>query len=247
MSAKRTILAVDAGNSRVKWGLHDGERFIDEGWRTLSAIDTLEADWGRLKKPGAVFIANVAGEAVVARLTAYFARWQIAPRWVAGESARCGVANRYDNPAQLGPDRWAALIAAHSLKIGACVVVCSGTATTIDALTATGEFLGGLILPGIDLMHDMLTANTSRLGAERGSFAAFPRATRDAITSGAIQATCGAVQRMCEAMISSGHADPTIVASGAAADTLARHLERPVQVRDKLILEGLIAMAGAQG
>ncbi len=244
MQRETTILAIDAGNSRVKWAVHDGRRFIHDGWRALADIDALEADWSRLATPESVVIANVAGQTVQERLSSICMRWRLNPRWVTGMAAQCGVANRYDDPAQLGPDRWAALIAAHSLNIGSCLVICTGTATTVDALTAQGEFLGGLILPGLDLMHDALTAGTARLSAERGSFSEFPRSTRDAIATGAIQAACGAIERMRTLMASAGHAQPIVVATGGAAGILARYLEHPVQVRDRLILEGLVTIAG---
>ena len=103
-----------------------------------------------------------------------------------------------------------ALIGARRLSSDACVVVNAGTAMTVDALTAKGEFIGGIIVPGFDLMHEALAANTARLSSQRGDFSAFPRNTRDAITSGAIQASCGAVERMRGAMLAAhGERAPT--------------------------------------
>jgi type III pantothenate kinase len=238
-------LVIDAGNTRIKWALHDGARFVQEGWRERNAIDALGRDWQDLPAPAAVAIASVAGETVARALSALCARWPLQPLWVAGVARQCGVANGYADPAQLGADRWSAMVAAHALHPGACLVICMGTATTIDALTASGEFLGGVIVPGIDLMHEALAAKAARLGAERGAFSVFPRATRDAITSGAIQATCGAVERMRRGMIEAGAADPQILACGGSASLLAGHLGRPVQVHDKLILEGLVRISEA--
>jgi type III pantothenate kinase len=237
------ILAVDAGNTRVKWALHDGRHFVRDGWVAYADLEALDAQWSSLPAPSSVVIANVAGDEVARRLQKFSGRWQTAPRWVFSTRSQAGVFNRYDEPSQLGVDRWAALIGARRFCSDACVVVNAGTATTIDALDAKGEFIGGIIVPGFDLMHESLAANTARLSAERGNFAPFPRTTRDAITSGAIQALCGAVERMRDAMLAAGHRKPELIFSGGAGELVARHMGGPVRVVDKLVLEGLVQIA----
>lgn len=237
------ILAVDAGNSRVKWALHDGRGFVRDGWVMHADIDALDAQWSSLPAPSAIVIANVAGDGIGQRLRKSSGRWKTAPRWAFSARSQAGVSNRYDEPSQLGIDRWAALIGARRLSSDPCVVVNAGTAMTVDALTAKGEFIGGIIVPGFDLMHEALAAHTARLSAERGNFTSFPRTTRDAITSGAIQALCGAVERMRIAMLVAGHQDPVLIFSGGAGELVASHMDRPVRVVDKLVLEGLVQIA----
>lgn len=237
------ILAADAGNSRVKWALHDGNTFVRDGWVALADIGALDAQWATLPEPSSIMIANVAGNEIAANLRKLSARWRTVPRWAASVRMQAGVSNLYDDPSQLGVDRWAALIGARKTCSDPCVVVNAGTATTVDALNAGGEFLGGIIIPGFDLMHEALAANTARLSAERGEFSAFPRSTRDAITSGAVQALCGAVERMRDAMRAAGHGEPALIVSGGAGELVARHLGRPVRVVDKLVLEGLVQIA----
>ena len=237
------ILAVDAGNSRVKWALHDGRGFVRDGWVMHADIDALDAQWSSLPAPSAIVIANVAGEGIGQRLRKFSERWKTAPRWAFSARSQAGVSNRYDEPSQLGIDRWAALIGARRFSSDPCVVVNAGTAMTVDALTAEGEFIGGIIVPGFDLMHESLAAHTARLSAERGNFTSFPRTTRDAITSGAIQALCGAVERMRDAMLASGHQEPVLIISGGAGELVARHMDRPVRIVDKLVLEGLVQIA----
>ena len=237
------ILAVDAGNSRIKWALHDRNAFIHEGWVALADLGKLEPAWAHLPAADAIVVANVAGETVRAGLQKLFARWRAEPRWAAATGAQCGVVSRYDDPSQLGADRWAALIGARQLVSGSCLVVNAGTAMTVDALSAQGEFLGGIIVPGFDLMHQALASNTAGLSSERGSFASFPRSTPDAITSGAIQALCGAVERVREAMVADGHSEPTLLIGGGAGEMLTQRLGRPVRLADKLVLEGLVRMA----
>jgi type III pantothenate kinase len=237
------ILAVDAGNSRVKWALHDGRSFVRDGWVNRADIDALDAQWSSLPAPSAIVIANVAGDAIGQRLRKSSERWKIEPQWPSGTRSQAGVISSYDDPSQLGIDRWAALIGARCLSLDPCLVVNAGTAMTVDALSAKGEFVGGIIVPGFDLMRESLAAHTARLSAEEGNFIPFPGTTRDAITSGAIQALCGAVERMRGAMLVAGHREPVLILSGGAGELVARHLGRPARVVDKLVLEGLVRIA----
>lgn len=236
------ILAVDAGNSRVKWALYEGVGFVKESSFAHEGVMTLDREWAKLPRPDAVVVSNVAGEAVGARLAQECARWDQSPIWAKGQKRQCGVTNAYFDPGQLGPDRWAALIGANALSLGNCVVVCMGTATTIDALTGEGEFLGGMILPGFELMHALLTDNTAKLGPERGESVPFPRSTPDAITSGAIRATCGAIDSMHVEMQKAGHGDVSVVVTGGAAPAFVSVYERSVLLRDTLVLEGLVCI-----
>jgi type III pantothenate kinase len=105
------------------------------------------------------------------------------------------VTNGYADPGQLGADRWAALIGARQIHRGTVLVVNSGTATTVDVLSSSGFFRGGVILPGIELMKEALAARTAGLPFTRGEFAEQPR-TADAVESGNLLAQVGVVERM---------------------------------------------------
>ena len=237
------ILAVDAGNTRLKWALHDGERFTATDSLPVAELAPLAVSWQSLESPDRIVISNVAGSQVQKFLEDLFKLWSATTVWVAGRREQCGVKSLYQDPAQLGPDRWAALIGARQLFKGACLVVNAGTAMTVDALTASGEFPGGLIVPGFDLMHRALESNTARLSSARGSFAAFPRNSADAITSGAIDALCGAIERMRARMVEQKHGEPQIVLAGGTAELLAQHVGGPAQPVERLVLEGLVRIA----
>ena len=237
------ILAVDAGNTRIKWATHDANGFVSEGWSAIADVASLGEQWATLTPPAVVVIANVAGDEVARELTALAGRWPLTPRWATSRRSQCGVTNLYEDPEQLGVDRWAAMIGARSMTSGACVVVIAGTAMTVNALSAQGEFLGGLIIPGFELMQVSLAANTAKLQAQRGQFTAFPRTTRDAMASGSLQALCGAVERMHAAMVAQGHADPEFIFSGGAGELVAGRMGRPVRFVDKLVLQGLVRIA----
>lgn len=231
----------------MKWALHESSGFVRDGVCARDGLDILDREWAALAQPDAVVVANVAGKVIGARLAQGCVRWGQSPIWAKGQATQCGVTNGYFDPCQLGPDRWAALIGANALSIGSCIVVCMGTATTIDALTGQGDFLGGMILPGIDLMHVLLNENTARLGLERGDTVSFPRSTPDAITSGAIRATSGAIEYMHAEMQKAGHGDVSVVATGGAAAAFASLYERPVLLRNRLVLEGLVCIGESGG
>lgn len=126
---------------------------------------------------------------------------------------------------------------------GACVVVGAGTAVTVDALTADGDFLGGLIVPGLRLMPDALARDTARLPRDPGRYADFPRTTADAIASGAIDAITGAVERF-RRRLSARAGDPVgLIATGGASGALAPHLAPDARVVENLVLEGLLIIA----
>ena len=237
------ILAVDAGNSRVKWALHDGREFVRDGWAANGNLKALDAQWAALLPPASIMIANVAGNQVGEKLSEFCKRWRIVPRWPQSVRSQAGVVNRYEEPSQLGVDRWAALIGARAFCTGPCLVVNAGTAMTIDAMLAQGEFIGGIIMPGFGLMHEMLAVKAAQLSAAQGKFQPFPQTTRDAITSGAVQALCGAVDRMRSAMLGAGHTEPELILTGGAGETIARHIGRPVRIVEKLVLEGLVRMS----
>ena len=112
------------------------------------------------------------------------------------------------------------------------------------ALNADGRFLGGLIVPGFDLMRSALAQGTARLPLEEGDYRPLARSTRDAITTGALQALAGAVLRTREAMIEGGHEAPGLLLTGGSAPRLASVLgsHTPLLVPD-LVLEGLVTIA----
>lgn len=233
------ILAIDCGNSRLKWGLHDRGGWLKTGSVPLSGLANLKGTWKRLPLAEKVIVANVAGRSARRRLEDAFFRRGSTPIWVTAKRHECGVSNAYGRPAQLGADRWAALIGAWSLFRGPCLVVAAGTATTVDMLGSDGTFAGGMILPGIELMKRSLARNTAGLPHSRGRFSEAPRNTADAIESGCLLAQAGAIERAFATMESGA----ACVLAGGAAGQIAPHLRIPVRVVDKLVLEGLVRIA----
>lgn len=237
------ILCLDAGNTRLKWGIRAASGWCAQG---ACAYDDWEGMAAQL--PGGcrrLLACNVAGDAVAARIETLASRLGLPCERFRSRAAGGGVTNGYDRPEQLGADRWAALIGAHALHAGPALVVMAGTATTVDVLTADGHFAGGLILPGLDLMRQALARNTAGLPVAQGSFSALPTNTDDAIVSGILHATLGAIERLARrAAEAPQHANFLCVLSGGAAERLQPHLGLPLRRVDNLVLEGLAQAAG---
>ena len=238
-----TIFVFDAGNTRIKWGVHDGRAYVASGALETANAGKLDAALPAGVRVKRAIASNVAGMEVRRELevlcVARGAKLQVITSAAEGH----GVKNGYRDPTQLGSDRWAALIAAHRVGPGHKLVVNAGTALTIDALTADGRFLGGVIVPGPALMRRSLDRGTAGLRLTEGAFADFPASTPDAITTGAIQACAGAIERMRDAMAGSDCAPSQIVLSGGAAPELAGHLPIAATIRENLVLDGLLLIA----
>lgn len=253
------ILALDCGNSRIKIGLHGDAGWISQQSVALDDGPALDAAMASLLgKAGAaagvqatrVMACNVAGPAVQARVQDLLARHGLAARWLLPSRAEEGVTNHYEQPERLGADRWAALVGARGLHAGAAVVACAGTALTIDTLTDRGDFIGGVILPGIALMKRSLAEGTAQLPLAHGRYSTTARNTQDAIESGVLDAACGAIARHAarvpgaRVLLTGGDAAAIAAAWRAdAAPKTGAAIALPLVV-DNLVLEGLVRVAG---
>jgi type III pantothenate kinase len=238
-----TIFLIDAGNTRIKWGLHDGRGYVATGAVATAEAATLRRQWAAAPRAARGLASNVAGAVVAEALQKASEAGGTRLEFISSRPDQLGVTNGYRDAAQLGTDRWAALIAAHRVGPGHKLVVNAGTALTIDALTADGRFLGGMIIPGPALMRRSLDRGTAGLRLTEGAFAEFPASTPDAITTGAIQACAGTVERMRDAMAGAGCAPSQVVLSGGAAPELYSHLPIAATIRENLVLDGLLLIA----
>lgn len=230
-----SLLCVDCGNTRLKWGLREAEQ-----WRAQGALPVAQAQALALPEtPTRVVACNVAGGAVHDTVERLAQGWAVPLHWITAQASQCGVKNGYAHPQQLGADRWAALIGAWQLQRGACLVISAGTATTVDVLDETGHFRGGLILPGLALMQSALATRTAGLPVAQGHYCEVPRNTDDAIASGCLHATLGAIERMFRVL---ANAQACCVLTGGAAGQLEPLLTLPVRRVDNLVLEGLAAL-----
>lgn len=249
------LLLVDAGNTRVKWAMVDSAaRGAIGAWAASGMVEHAQVrelcETWRNRSIGRVLISNVAGQpmrdAIEQALLGALGMRPVPLEWFASVPALAGVRNHYRNPAQLGCDRFASSIGAHALYPGQALVVATcGTATTVDALTAEGDFLGGMILPGLGLMAGSLAKNTAQLPqvAEHLDVSEpFADHTDAAIVSGCIAAQTGAIERAVAAH-ARRHGNVQCILSGGAAALIAPHLSVPHTKIDNLVLMGLHTVA----
>ncbi|WP_295749896.1 type III pantothenate kinase [Undibacterium sp.] len=251
------LLLIDAGNTRIKWAIPQAAQSGNAApqWQVLDSVShqelpQLEALWAA-QQISRVLISNVAGDALQASLVAILQR--AAPGIVVerfqSSGACAGLRNGYRQPAQLGSDRFASAIAAHTLyPQRALIVATCGTATTIDAVSPDGIFLGGMILPGLQLMAQSLAKNTAQLPSVAASLSLqylFADNTELAIVSGCIHAQVGAIMQAHEALHASQEQAVDCIISGGAASYLTPHLGISCHHVDNLVLIGLAVVSAA--
>jgi type III pantothenate kinase len=248
------FLAIDIGNTRLKWSLYDAPRpgasLLAHGAEFLDHIERLaEGPWAELAAPASMLGCAVAGDAVRRRAEEQVVeRFDCSPRWVVSSAAEAGIVNGYDHPTRLGADRWVAMIGARHRMLAEgparpMVVVMIGTAVTVDAVDPGGRFLGGLILPGHGIMLRALEGGTAGLRVPTGEVALFPTNTSDALTSGGTYAITGAIERMYRHLARHCGAEPCVIVTGGAGWKVAPWIDLSHEQVDTLIFDGLIVIA----
>ena len=241
MAAPANLL-VDVGNSRFKW-LWQGEP-PRRGGAWLHELD-LDAQWGQVGPPSKVVVSSVAGPEIQNTITSWCARnWSLEAAFIESRAQELGVINGYRDPSQLGPDRWAALLGARALSRSAAAVVDCGTAVTVDALSADGRFIGGVIMPGSELMWASLSGGTRRItGARASQPGPFGRSTAECVQAGITRAVSGGVERVLGELREALGEEMCVLATGGGAPALIEQLPVPVQHQPDLVLDGLARIA----
>lgn len=229
-----TILLLDIGNTRLKWAMQDSHGFhflgqahyADETLRNV-VKDTYDTIW----------ISNVVGDTVINVIDAACSPSQTRRVAQVDERSRQGVTNGYTDVTQLGVDRWLAMQAAWEGCRRACCVVDCGTAITLDVINDQGEHEGGLIIPGLRMMRQSLSAGTRALpdvtDADVPTDSPYARNTIDGITQGTLQAVITFIEKNAQGLI--------FLTGGDAAD-IAPYLPAKPELDPYLVLKGLSFM-----
>lgn len=232
------MLLIDMGNSRCKWARVAQGIWRQHGSVNHAELNLLAADFTQLSAPCKIILSTVAPAALTKQLIELCHLWPTATcTQVVAQAQQCGVINLYQQPARLGSDRWAALLAAWAHQHNACLVVNCGTATTVDTLSEKGEFLGGLILPGLTMMRQNLSQASAQLALSAGNLCDFPQNTGDAIESGILRATLGAINYQYNLLNQAGNM--SCLLTGGAARQLRAYLTLPFIEIEPLVLQGL--------
>ncbi len=244
-------LLIDIGNTRIKWAtLADGAFEISGELvhRGQDPSDVLEFLGQFDTKPESVRAANVAGAAMGQAITdAVYARWNLAIEFAKTQASAGPVRNGYHDYRQMGVDRWLAILAAFERYHQPVCVVDVGTAVTIDQVDGAGVHLGGLIVPGLDLMRRALVSDTGDIeswvgarneGGETDNLI-LGRSTAEAIGGGGLTAICGLIEH-CEERLSSQFGDSVLVLTGGDAGRIMPKISTQLDHRPLLVLEGLV-------
>jgi type III pantothenate kinase len=212
-------------------------------------LTTLSTTLGETLVSG-VWVASVAGRVAKDAIEKWSKeQFSLAPVFVSSQQKTGSVINAYDNPEQLGVDRWMALLAAHNFiqkeKTSAALVVDAGTAMTVDAILNDGSHLGGNIIAGLELQQENLLKGTNGIQDSHGEESIWGANTASAVANGAFFALIGAVQVAYQELLKECPvgSDVTVLLSGGDAETLEQYFisqnEFSYSVHINLVLDGL--------
>jgi type III pantothenate kinase len=248
VESSRVNLLIDLGNSRLKWAQHGpgpwrSDAVPLDSEKNFGAL--LETAWRKIDKPQRVIVCSVSGPERLRAVEQWAqTRWSVAAHVVLPQAQQLGVKNLYRRPEQLGADRWAALIGARGLTASAACVVDAGTAVTVEALSAKGEFLGGAIFPGLRLLRDSLARGTESLPRVTGNATdCLGRSTDEAIAAGTLFGLAGAVERLIDEYRRSLGEPVEIFLTGGDATALTAHMRIKTTPVPDLVLQGLARIA----
>jgi type III pantothenate kinase len=248
------LLVVDVGNTQTHFGLfRDGEAEVIEHWRFATVRDStgdeLGAALANLLGLRGMSFADVDGSIVSTTVPQLSEQWTLmarhylrAPMLVVGPTLRTGMPIRYDNPHEVGADRLANAVAAYDRVHDTCVIVDFGTAITYDVVSATGEYLGGIITPGAEISIDALYERAAKLPKVE---LAPPRAligknTVDAIRSGIVYGFASQVEGIVRRLRAELGPTTHVIATGGLAGALVPFIRETIDdVDDLLTLTGL--------
>lgn len=238
-------LIVNLGSSRVAWRGPGGSGAGVHGGRPGALLAArLEAPLSRR-----VIVGSVAAAGVNEELHGTLGReWGIESRWLEATAEACGVRNGYDDPARLGVDRWAAMVAAFHDGGGPLTVVDCGTALTLDHVDAGGRHLGGLIAPGLGAMRAALGTTTrlprETLGEPAPELPELGRDTAKAVAAGCMAAVAGLIERTQARIADSRGGACRLWITGGDADAVMTRLAAHWRHAPGLVIDGLALLAG---
>jgi type III pantothenate kinase len=240
------LLAVDVGNTQTVFGLYDGDelgerwRIATEAHRTGDELGALLADFLDLRALDGICLSSTVPR-LIREYEHLAERWAKAPLLVVGPGVKTGIQIHYDDPREVGPDRIMNAVAAKERYGAPVVVVDFGTSTNFDVVSAAGDYVGGVLAPGIEISMDALFARAARLvkvdyvEPEQ----VIGKTTESALRSGLVFGFAGQVDGIVDAIRRELTTDAQVVATGGLAELIAPHSRTIATVDPFLTLEGL--------
>jgi type III pantothenate kinase len=232
------LLAVDVGNTQTMFGLFDGAE-LTEHWRIATERQRSGDELGAQYR-GFLDLAQVDGISLASTVPQLI-RYTDAELLELGPGVKTGITVRYDDPREVGPDRVANAVAAADRYGAPCIVVDFGTSTNFDVVSAAGEYVGGVLAPGIEISMDALFDRAARL--RKVDFVEPPsvigKTTVAALQSGVVYGFAGQVDGIVTAIREELGTDARAIATGGLAELIYPHASTIERVDPFLTLEGL--------
>jgi type III pantothenate kinase len=240
------LLAVDVGNTQTVLGLYDGEHLRDD-WRVATDRTRTGDELGVLLG-GMLDLDEIDGICLASTVPALVREWErLAERWAqapilaVGPGVRTGIPIRYDDPREVGPDRIVNSVAAKHRYGAPVIVVDFGTSTNFDVVSSAGEYVGGVLAPGIETSMEALFARAARL--VKVDYVEPPtvigKTTVGGLQSGVVYGFAGQVDGIVAAIRGELGVEAQVVATGGLAELVAPHSSTISAVDPHLTLEGL--------
>ena len=240
------LLAVDVGNTQTVFGLYDGPE-LGERWRIATEAQRTGDELGALLADFLEFeeLDGICLSCTVPRLIREYEhvaeRWVKAPLLVIGPGIKTGIPVQHDAPAEIGPDRIVNAVAAKEKYGAPAIVVDFGTSTNFDVVSPEGEYVGGVLAPGIEVSMDALFERAARL--RKVDFVEPPtvigKTTVAALQSGVVYGFAGQVDGIVKAIRDELGTPARAIATGGLAELIAPHAGTIELVDPFLTLEGL--------
>jgi type III pantothenate kinase len=240
------LLAVDVGNTQTVFGLYDGAelgerwRIATEAHRTGDELGALLADFLDLGELDGICLSSTVPR-LIREYEHVAERWARTPLLVVGPGVRTGIQIHYDDPREVGPDRIMNAVAARERYGAPAIVVDFGTSTNFDVVSPAGDYVGGVLAPGIEISMDALFARAARL--VKVDFVEPPgvigKTTATALQSGLVYGFAGQVDGIVDAIRRELGAEAIAIATGGLAELIAPHSRTITRLDPFLTLEGL--------
>ncbi len=245
------LLVVDVGNTQTHFGTYEGGELV-EHWRFATVRDSTADEIGAALR-NLVELRGVELEQIDCSIVSSTVP-QLGPQWlemadryldhemlVVGPGFKTGMPLRYDNPREIGADRLVNAVAAYERTRGACIVVDFGTAITYDPVSVEGEYLGGIISPGVEISVEALASRAAKLPKVdlEPPRALIGKSTIEAIRSGVIYGFAAMVDGIVARLLEEMGEETATIATGGLAHHIVPFTERIDEIDDLLTLEGL--------
>lgn len=246
------LLTVDIGNTNIVGGLFSGDR-LEQTFRLSTAKDRTVDEYAALffqlfslrsvdaRNIHACIVASVVPPATDIITQAISQVVKVEPLTVGGPGLRTGIRIRYDNPREVGADRIVNAVAAHARYDEAVIVVDFGTATTFDCVSREGDYIGGVIVPGVQVSLDGLLGRAAKLS--RIELSQPPQVigknTAHAMQSGILHGYASLVDGLLEKIEAEMETKCRTIATGGLAEKICLHTKRVEVVAPNLTLDGL--------